>query len=648
MDVVSACPLRVASVLWQHRPGVFVFTVVCKATYTLRPVESPLAADQDPPNETDDHWNDDERRSLHNASDLAPFKQRADVFLVGHAYAPRGTPVSSLIARLIVGDVDKSIEAHADRVWTQDQKLREGPPFTKMPLRYERAGGGPSTSNPVGMPPDARPDRYGQVPIPNLQPPGYPLTGPDDAIPPIGLGPIAPGWPGRAAKLYGHAAGWDHRLGLRQPLPQDIDPGFFNAAPPDQQTDELRGDERIVLEHLHPEHQRLLTNLSGPTPKAVVKRPGARSQALALRCDTLAIDTDRGVCSLVWRGQVVLASADEAGRVVIAAAGEGADAREGGTRSPSAAPPPAAAFNKDVLKTMPGLPAKALKPALPFREVGPPGATPTAAARLSDDDATNPMLVLPEASGDALPFAPAVPTEDEPAQTLQPAAILFGASPTPWAPLLARDDAPAQVAAPPPPAPAPSAELPAPPPMIGPLATLGMATATGAPPPEPEAPAPPTVARAPAASIAEDTGLPLERYPLERCAAIAASIARTKPDKQRILEEHELAPETWEALDKHWREAVRAQVGRGRTAPLKAYDAAYVAQLEKERGPIRIEEYARIVVAQERGGADPTLAAMTLPRGALLRIQRVWLARLATDAELGKSLRAAVDDVRAQ
>src|SRR5262249_59790837 len=137
----------------------------------------------------------------------------------------------------------------------------------------------------------------GRVAAPTLPPPGYHLTEPSEPIPPIGLGPIAPGWPGRAAKLYGNAAGWDYRLALRQPLPQGIDPGFFNAAPPDQQTDELRPNERIVLEHLHPEHQRLLTNLSGPTPQAVVKRPGARSQALTLRCDTLAIDTDRGVCT---------------------------------------------------------------------------------------------------------------------------------------------------------------------------------------------------------------------------------------------------------------------------------------------------------------------------------------------------------------
>jgi hypothetical protein len=117
--------------------------VACKATYVLLPAQAILAREQDPLNETDDHWNDDEQCSLQAASDLAPFKRRADVFLVGHAHAPRMQPVSSLVARLIVGDVDKAIEVHTARAWTQDGHLLEGPLFTRMPLRYELAGGGP-------------------------------------------------------------------------------------------------------------------------------------------------------------------------------------------------------------------------------------------------------------------------------------------------------------------------------------------------------------------------------------------------------------------------------------------------------------------------------------------------------------------------
>src|SRR5689334_17838914 len=100
MDVVSVSLLRVASVVWQPRRGAWALTVVCKATYTLVPVESKLAQEQEYPNEDDNHWNDDPARSLYSPSDLAPFKPRADVMLVGHAFAPRKEPVRSLVARL--------------------------------------------------------------------------------------------------------------------------------------------------------------------------------------------------------------------------------------------------------------------------------------------------------------------------------------------------------------------------------------------------------------------------------------------------------------------------------------------------------------------------------------------------------------------
>ncbi len=144
----------------------------------------------------------------------------------------------------------------------------------------------------------------------------------------------------------------------------------------------------------------------------------------------------------------------------------------------------------------------------------------------------------------------------------------------------------------------------------------------------------------------EEPGLPLDRYPLERCAAIAASIARRKPETGAILEEHELSPPRWEALAQHWQDAIRADSGRGKTRQLDAYDDAYVGQLEAERGPIRVEEYARIVVAAERGSEGAELEALGLPRSALLRVSRVWSRRTAADADLGRAVRDGIEAVR--
>lgn len=318
MDVVSLSPLRVGSLLWQPQRGSWALTVICKATYTLVPGESRLAVEQEYPNEDDNHWNDDPERSLYSPSDLMPFKRRADVMLVGHCFAPRGEAVRSLVTRLVVGTVDKSIEVWRERSWTADGQLRDGPRFTKMPLRWERAAGGPDTMNPVGVRPDARPDAYGARPVPNLQPTGVLLASPTDVVEPIGYGPIAASWSSRRDRLGRHAGTWSHTQWHRRELPDDVDPAYFNAAPQDQQLDELRDDERIVLENLHPEHARVVTNLPGTHPRAFVEKPGEAPRDLVLIADTLWIDTDRGLCTLTWRGQVSLDSPRLAGRVLVA------------------------------------------------------------------------------------------------------------------------------------------------------------------------------------------------------------------------------------------------------------------------------------------------------------------------------------------
>src|SRR5690349_18403263 len=102
MEIVSISPLRTSSLRWQILSDAWVLTVVCKATYVLAPTESPLAPEQEEPNEDDTYWNDDPARSLHAATDLVPFKLRADVLLVGHAFAPGERPVRSLVARMVI------------------------------------------------------------------------------------------------------------------------------------------------------------------------------------------------------------------------------------------------------------------------------------------------------------------------------------------------------------------------------------------------------------------------------------------------------------------------------------------------------------------------------------------------------------------
>jgi hypothetical protein len=85
---------------------------------------------------------------------------------------------------------------------------------------------------------------------------------------------------------------------------------------------------------------------------------------------------------------------------------------------------------------------------------------------------------------------------------------------------------------------------------------------------------------------------------------------------------------------------------RGKSAFRDAYDDAYIAQIERGRGPIQLEEYARLEVAIERCNAAPTLADLRLPRAALMRLQRVWLRKIMADASLITRLQQAVAAAR--
>ncbi|MCK6589959.1 MAG: DUF2169 domain-containing protein, partial [Polyangiaceae bacterium] len=96
-----------------------------------------------------------------------------------------------------------------------------------------------------------------------------------------------------------------------------------NAAPRDQQLDMIRSGERLVLEHLHREHPRLVTSLRPVNPQAYAETQAAPPAEIPMICDTLWIDTDRALCTLTWRGQMPLQHPAQEGRVLVAMASSG-------------------------------------------------------------------------------------------------------------------------------------------------------------------------------------------------------------------------------------------------------------------------------------------------------------------------------------
>ncbi|CAN98318.1 hypothetical protein predicted by Glimmer/Critica [Sorangium cellulosum So ce56] len=578
MQIVARCPLKAASLLWHPRAGATALTLLCKATFELRPGRSRLAAEQDALS-TLDTYADDARTILITASDMCPFKRRADVLFNGHAYAPSGHQAPSIVVRLIVGKLDKSIEVHADRGWNGQQR------WSVVDFR-----------------------------------------------------PVAPSSPLRAALLGRHAKAWDPQTWNTRPLPDDFDGAFFNAAPVDQQIPELTGDEIIALEHLSPVHPRLVTRLSRIVPRASVQRENRDLELVRLRCDTLSIDGDRGVASLVFRGLVPLSHPDEPGLVTITTEAEkdpqeegNIDARANDARSSQEQP------GTMILKASQLV--GAAKPAVPFVSGAPaPGIERGSTVPLEDPavmcrigTGTGPLS--PTLIRAALPFHPSVP-ERPGTPPASPGSLSSVAAPE-LEPELPRTR-PA----------APEAEVEReapidipPPPMFGPLLVPAR------PAPGEAAAGVPSAAAAeePAAAVAEDgeaaaPELPPIELSIEQVAAIAAEIAERRQDQAVVLHAHGLRERAWSENQQRWTAAIEEQASRGSHALRAAYDAAYVAQVEQLRGAITPEEYARILLALDRRRTDETLDALKIQRPALMPIVRMWTRALARDATLADAV----------
>jgi len=313
-EIVELSPLKTATLVWRPQQGPPVMTVVCKATYDLTPGVAPLSEAQDDVNRRDLHRENNPKLGLHSASDLVPYKPRADVTLVGKAFAPPRELAQSVVARLQVGSVDKRVEVHAERFLTRDRQVQADKFFSKMPIGYERAAGGPLTANPVGLSLDSKPDSMGRIALPNLQMPGETVTG--QPLTPIGFGPIPASWPMRRALGGEDALELSGDDWLSREVSSEYDWDYFNVAPRDQQLVEIRPDERIHLEYLHPEEVHLDTHLPGYRPCVYVEGAGG-AQRVAMKGDTLWIDTNRLVQTLTWRGHFAVADPDARVRVLV-------------------------------------------------------------------------------------------------------------------------------------------------------------------------------------------------------------------------------------------------------------------------------------------------------------------------------------------
>lgn len=282
-------------VVWRSPTQLHV-TLIVKATFRLDETMAPL--DPEPIYRSERHYRGNATNSVLRPDDLAPYRGHAEVLFTGHAHAPGGRPVTAHSARLgVFRDaplVDKTLHIHGDRSGGSPA------PFLKMPIVYERAFGGAGwDANPIGV--GFAPGKEPDLTAANIVNPADPaLT--------AGFGPLSRNWRIRR-RLLGKTSRKDIDRALAA-IPSGFDWSYFHSAPADQRCELLHGDEWIVLDGLHAERPRIQVRLPGARALVRVQGLGRAEQALELRADTLHIDGDDAVCSLVWRRAIPVA--DEA------------------------------------------------------------------------------------------------------------------------------------------------------------------------------------------------------------------------------------------------------------------------------------------------------------------------------------------------
>lgn len=305
-----------------------VFLVVVKGTFLVGGDGAVTpAGEQIPVAHGDVVEGEGETAKVRFETDTAPFKPRADVFLLGKAHAPGGKPVRWLDAGLCVGNVKKVVRVFGDRTWISGEGKLSAPMFTEpdlfteMDLVNEKAFGGIDTEsggvcpeNPAGCGFYTRksPKNIDGAKLPNIEDPGNPIRQWKDHPRPTGFGIVGKNCQPRFGYLGTYDERWQKE---RCPAPPaDFRPDYYNAAHGDLQVPGyLKGDEDVLLLNLTPGGGEVRFRLPGVRPAVAVTRADIEflgwdappsTGNLDMRLDTLCLLPGENRFFLVWRGSL--------------------------------------------------------------------------------------------------------------------------------------------------------------------------------------------------------------------------------------------------------------------------------------------------------------------------------------------------------
>lgn len=323
MELLNATRLMAAYTQGLAPDGRESLVVVAKGTFDL-PLdgsEARLAAVQRPLLMADEYVGEPGLSAPRQEMDFAPIKPFCDVLVMGKAHAPNGRPATQFTAGIRVGRVSKAFTVLGPRQWQPGMLGASAgvpQPFLEQDIGYAHAFGGTRTMadrpdfaesylpNPAGTgwyPKSVGTAEIVGMPMPNTEALGQSIDGPHGDFTPMALGPIGRHWPPRISYAGTYDDAW---LADHFPfLPPDFDPRYYQAAPPDQQTDYLQGGEDVLLLNLTKQERAGFKVPQMQVPVTFFLKKNQHEQVHAV-IDTLVIDTDAGKVEITWRTSRVL------------------------------------------------------------------------------------------------------------------------------------------------------------------------------------------------------------------------------------------------------------------------------------------------------------------------------------------------------
>lgn len=314
LQLKNHTPFEAQLSLLNNEFGQETLFAIIKATFSGQG-QWTLAQEQVPVWQEDEYHQEPGTSSLRYPSECHLGKLATDILVEGEACAPEARAVRQLPVSVAVADRRKELSVFGDRVWLGD-RVSAPEPFVRMPLLFERAYGGTleregetlacDERNPVGRFVAAqyaqeRRDGLDGEPLPNIEEPTALIRALGDRPPPVGLGPLAPHWAGRAQ--YAGTYDQDWQVNRAPYAPDDFSRRYFNSAAPGMvYPGWLQGGEPVCVKGMHPEGDWAF-NLPRVSLSVRANVNGSE-QALEPQLETLLLQPGQRQLVMSWRAQL--------------------------------------------------------------------------------------------------------------------------------------------------------------------------------------------------------------------------------------------------------------------------------------------------------------------------------------------------------